>query len=875
MSLQLTRDRFLVAMLHVTSLKGKVNVKQIKEALHDMSSGGDALLKAYEKSMEMIQSQEKDSRSLAMTTLAWVAFSPSTLTLGGLQHALAAEVGNEELNSENVTEPEIILSTCAGLLTLQHKTYSRTSVITVHLVHETTQAYLNKTKDRWFPGVDVQLAQICLTYLSYTSFSSGPCPTWKSWHERTRLFPLYESVADDLGLYVGTRHPQCRELLERLYLSEPHVRACLQGRLSMGIEPDDPESKLPCFEHSNALFLAIKHKIYDAIPFLVSRGLEQQYMIWDDVPENRDEADQEFSLVHYAVRGNFPECIQILVSTPGVNCNVLDNKGRTALSYACESGRLEKVQLLLGLDLGAEWSPGLEYYYENGVNVGPPVSKADLNYRDRFGRTALTYALVVEGDFGHMTKSLLSIDGIDCTSPDEVGRYPIHWAAGSGVPENVRLLLMQPSVIPQLRIQDSHGRTPLSFAIDRQHVHVARALLALSEAQNITPEVVDQAFSSIMSQDNIRYDYNSVLLSKLLVPNSPFVEDYGSTMVHIAARSGSDDLKTLLSIPGITVNLVDKNNRTPLWHCFDNKSEEMCQRILSRDDVDVNKCDKYGNGPIHLAAEWGVVDLMSRLLEKPSIRFGDKDFFGTPLHYATYKQHVEIVRLLLEKYKATGCSLSLETTKDWPSNPNTLQAERYQSWLANDMPSPSERAEKDKSDLGEELLAIASANDNSSCFLLLESYLGIWTTLPRVWKRKCLLAAAESGGDATLEHILKILHEEEHTDTQTPRVIHLGRQSWDDIDVFDVARRASVRELNSWDNEGQTAIHAAVKRKDMRTVRICMAMGGDHTAKNMMGQVAEDYMQLFDDDLDKMNKWVYDCMIRECLSEKYRAVKRA
>jgi hypothetical protein len=50
------------------------------------------------------------------------------------------------------------------------------------------------------------------------------------------------------------------------------------------------------------------------------------------------------------------------------------------------------------------------------------------------------------------------------------------------------------------------------------------------------------------------------------------------------------------------------------------------------------------------------------------------------------------------------------------------------------------------------------------------------------------------------------------------------------------------------------AVHAATKRKDRRTVRICMAMEGDHTAKNIVGQVAEDCMEAINnvDELDKM-----------------------
>lgn len=42
-----------------------------------------------------------------------------------VQHALAVEIGSDALDFDNVTEYEVILSTCAGLLALQQTTYRK------------------------------------------------------------------------------------------------------------------------------------------------------------------------------------------------------------------------------------------------------------------------------------------------------------------------------------------------------------------------------------------------------------------------------------------------------------------------------------------------------------------------------------------------------------------------------------------------------------------------------------------------------------------------------------------------------------------------------------------------------------------------------
>lgn len=80
-----------------------------------------------------------------------VAFAPKPLTLGDLRHALAVEIGTDDLNPENITDPEFILSACAGLIVFGKGNQERVTEqrMLVYLVHETTQQYLDKTRNRW------------------------------------------------------------------------------------------------------------------------------------------------------------------------------------------------------------------------------------------------------------------------------------------------------------------------------------------------------------------------------------------------------------------------------------------------------------------------------------------------------------------------------------------------------------------------------------------------------------------------------------------------------------------------------------------------------------------------------------------------------
>jgi hypothetical protein len=62
-----------------------------------------------------------------------------------LQHALAVEVGEAELDEENLPEIEDIVSVCAGLVTIDEESGI------IRLVHYTTQEYFERTQRQWFP----------------------------------------------------------------------------------------------------------------------------------------------------------------------------------------------------------------------------------------------------------------------------------------------------------------------------------------------------------------------------------------------------------------------------------------------------------------------------------------------------------------------------------------------------------------------------------------------------------------------------------------------------------------------------------------------------------------------------------------------------
>jgi hypothetical protein len=106
------------------------------------------------------------------------------------------EIGESELDKENLLEIEDIVSVCAGLVTVDEESD------VIRLVHYTTQEYFGRTQTSWFPDGLRDIATTCVTYLSFDTFETGLCPTDEEFEVRLQLNPLYDYAARNWGHYV-------------------------------------------------------------------------------------------------------------------------------------------------------------------------------------------------------------------------------------------------------------------------------------------------------------------------------------------------------------------------------------------------------------------------------------------------------------------------------------------------------------------------------------------------------------------------------------------------------------------------------------------------------------------------------------------------
>ncbi|KAF1956199.1 hypothetical protein CC80DRAFT_472913 [Byssothecium circinans] len=197
-----TDGMFLLARLHMDSLKDHRTIAKLRDALKNLPKGDNEVNDAYDLAMERIDTQGEGARDLARNILMWVVHAKRPLSVRELQDALAIEPGTSSLDEERRPEPEDLDSLCAGLITVDQNSQI------VRLVHYTTLEYFHK-RDH-FPDAEAHITKASLAYLSFTEVDKvlqglhviGGLQ-YKAWIEAMDHFGLLSYVILEWGCHAS------------------------------------------------------------------------------------------------------------------------------------------------------------------------------------------------------------------------------------------------------------------------------------------------------------------------------------------------------------------------------------------------------------------------------------------------------------------------------------------------------------------------------------------------------------------------------------------------------------------------------------------------------------------------------------------------
>ncbi|EGC47007.1 ankyrin repeat protein [Histoplasma capsulatum var. duboisii H88] len=563
---------FLLARLYVDSLAFKTNKKAIKQALQEIEATSNApndsekfiaLDTAYKHAMERIRSQPPDYQDLAMRALQWIVCAKSQLTSMELQHALAIEPNTSELDIDNVAPIQLIVSVCAGLIIAGDEGGI------IHLIHYTTQKFLERSWESWFPNAHTDIAKTCVTYLSFKVFETGYCLTKDALTERLQLYPFYSYAARNWGYHVRESSIQEESLILDFLHGSAKVSACYQIMVYNGCSP-------------GAMKIAGMHlAVYLELKKCISALLKGNANI-----ETKDQFEQT-PLLWAAILG-FEQVVKLLLER-NANIEAKSVNGKTPLSYAARLGYKQIVKLLL----------------ERNANI----EAKSVN-----GKTPLSYA--AENGHEQIVKLLLERNA-NIEIKDEHEYTPLSSAARLGYKQIVKLLLERNA---NIETKDQYAETPLSHAAFYGRKQVVKLLLE----RNANIETKDQYAQTPLSQAACSGRKQVVKLLLKRNANIEVKDEDGQTPLSWAAFYGHKQTVKLLLERNANIEIKDKDGRTPLSWAAEKGHGQVVKLLLER-NANIEVKDKNGQTPLSWAAYNGHEQVV-KLLQKASYSQPPVDF---------------------------------------------------------------------------------------------------------------------------------------------------------------------------------------------------------------------------------------------------------
>ena len=550
---------FLLAFIYLGSLDDKTTPKLMKLALNQLreqAKGADKaslLGPAYEQAMERINGQKRGLRDLALQALAWITFAKRPLNTVELQHALAIEEGETELDDANLPEVDDILSVCAGLVTVDEDSNI------IRLVHYTTQEYFEQTHARWFPDAELNLSTYCLTYLSFQPFSNGPCEMRGDLKKRVLANPLYRYAAAHWGDHVRESH-RLSTLAVPFCTNEALLRSAWQAT------PDNfdkikrkwGESAKLKYANLTPMHIAAYFGATELVRSLIALGYEVHFKYNEDP-----------SPLYYASSQGHSETVDLLL---GAGADIEGGRKFYPLEAAVQNGHQMVVEILLqkGADVEANCplSEAAQFGHAEIVKLllKHGANAAAYNF---VGKTALMQA-VFSGQ-KQIVESVLEA-GVDINQRSQIGATALHEAVWRDGGEIVRLLIRNGAELDPI---NEDGVTPLILASCYGNLDVVRILL--DEGANIEAGWTALSYATALGY----LDIVEMLLQHGADPRGR--DHYGNSIVSLAVRNGRKEVVDMLLEHDSQLDLrsTDIFGRSALWYAvrygFAEIEKALCQ----------------------------------------------------------------------------------------------------------------------------------------------------------------------------------------------------------------------------------------------------------------------------------------------------------
>ena len=707
----------LLARLYIEQLEHAADLKEIITVMNRFPEepgtrykAGKELDQKYEAAMLRMQRHEHPrDRALAMEILSHIVSARRSLTLAELEDLLTRDPQDTDMDKDNRYVGKRILSVTKPLTVISE--YDENAIVRVF--HFSLNAYLNKTRDRWFPNVKVDMAKACLTYLNFGAFSNL-CQDVEEFQLRKRSYPFIAYASQYWGDHVRDAglDPEIQEMTMRFFDQPFRIAASIQaawfsnswgfdtwGNFSAGVYDLHVCAWFGLSWVISALEGNGKNLQLDfcdmtrgetPLMYACRRGhIEVVRQLLDRHAAINVVSKRKYTAMFEAVEQNQREIVELLLNKGKLNFNAVcsSRNDRTALMLAASQGRSDIVRSLL---------------------TYPEVER---NARDKHGYTAL--CLAANAQSIPTVQSLLMDTVIDVDAVNDVGYSALFIAAIRNNCAIVKLLLQKPA---DLSLRDKQGQgTAILRAIDCGCIDVVELMmedgqvdikcldsdgrcLIHSASTNGYPEIICSLYEYGLDldvqdkngmtglHDASRRGHLRVVQTLLRLEADATKEDLdGRTPLDIAVLNRKMEIASILKAKSIdqqvSPSLVMDAETSPVWVLIKSgRLDLVAQAIAARKSGLSEKEPITNNTALHWAALENKADIMQMLLEDSGLSPNPVDRYRrTPLHLAAINGYLEVTRVLLDHHAEVNVG------DQWGDTPLSL-AHCETSQAANNFP---------------------------------------------------------------------------------------------------------------------------------------------------------------------------------------------
>jgi hypothetical protein len=342
----------------MNNILGQTTKAQIKKALKALPSGlGENLLLTIER----IKSQNphtKTRANLALTVLMWLARARRPLTVRELQHAVATDPEGRKLG--DITNSDFFVDCCFGLVVIDE-------TLIISLVHFSVSEFLEERCDELFKSPDLMLATSCLSYmllfvkssdyLKSKTNSTETYPNWPFLDYAIRYWGMHAKIDRTQSDFRAVMDSKAQE-----FCSSPSALefwAHTSKDKSDGMAWGESEDwPLPFQWEYVTLTLS---KIHIAAIYGLTSLVQDEV---DNRPTSIGRTDENGATpLMLAAAGGYLDIVELLMSNSHIDVNAQDKFGKTALWYAVAQEQWSTVQQILN------WTGALD------INLGEPFRR--------------------------------------------------------------------------------------------------------------------------------------------------------------------------------------------------------------------------------------------------------------------------------------------------------------------------------------------------------------------------------------------------------------------------------------------------------------------------------------------------------------------